>query len=157
MAAVIAIPVLLGLLFRVSSVYIFVSIAVGELLVRFVGDDAGLVASGFIKGQNGPTVALLLLLVLPMLFTVLFLKGSVARSKMLLDIIPLVALGLMLLVFVISLLPSGLQQQIFATKLGGIVKSTQDLIVAAAGLIILANMWLTGRVHHHAKHGKHHK
>ena len=156
MAAVVALPVLLGILFRVSAVYIFVSIAVGELLVRFVGDDAGLVAAGFIKGQNGPTVALVAVILIHLILTIIFMKGSVARSKLLLEIVPLVALGSMLLVFVLALLPSSIQQQIFATKPGGILKNSQDLIVAGTGIVILVCMWLTSRPHK-AHHGKHHK
>ncbi len=155
MALIVALPVILGILFRVSSVYIFVSIAVGELLVKFLGVDAGLVASGFIKGQNGPTIAYVLMLIVPLVMTALFLKGSLPHSKLPLHIVPLIAVGLMFLVFMIPLLPSGVQQQVFTTKPGEIFKKTQDLVVAVTGVIILLTMWATSR--HHQKHNKHHK
>lgn len=156
MIVIIGLPTVLGLLFGVSAVFVFVSVAVGELLVRFLGDDSGLALGAFIKSQNTPTIAQLALLILPAVFTFIFLKKSLAKSKALIHIVPFVGVGATLFLFAVPLTPSSLQAQILSNPVTGAVVKSQDLIISATGLLVLVTMWIT--YHHHAKHGhKHHK
>lgn len=155
-AVIIGLPVLLGLTFRVSAVFLFVSVAAGELLVRVVGDDAGLALGAFVKNQNTSTIANLILLILPVVFTIFLLKKSLAKSKVLLHIVPFVAVGSILFLFIVPILPSSLQVHILGDSITSSVVKSQDLIIGASSLLILITMWSTYR-HHEKHHGKKHK
>lgn len=156
MAVIIGLTALLGLIIRISAVFLFVAVVAGELLVRTVGDDAGLALGAFVKNQNTPTIANLLLLILPLVFTILFLKKSLAKSKVLLHIIPFVAVGTLLFLFIVPIVPSSLQAQILGDPITSSVVKSQDLIIAATSILILVTMWTTYR-YHEKHHGKHHK
>ena len=156
MAVIIGLSVLLGLIFRVSAVFLFVSVTAGELLVRVVGDDAGLALGAFVKNQNTTIIAQLVLLVLPLVFTILLLKKSLAKSKVLLHIVPFVAVGALLFLFIVPIFPSSLQAQILGDPITNSVVKSQDLIIGASSLLILVTMWTTYR-HHEKHHGKRHK
>lgn len=147
------VPVLLALLFRVSAVFLFLSMAAGGLLVNVVGDDAGLAAGMMVRGQNVPMLTNFALLFLPVAITLLFMRKTMPRSKFLLHIIPLVGVGLSLAVLALPLFASHIQQQIFDNRYGNMLKNAQDVIIAATAILTLLLMWLTYR----DKSGKHDK
>lgn len=153
--AVAAVTFLLSLLFRVNALYMFISVISGELLVRYVGDDAGLAIGSIIKGQNGPMIAQLLLLFLPVVLALLLLRHTMAKSKVLLHIVPLVGIVVTLMIFIVPLLASSAQRVLLDNQIVNNIVRAQDLIIAATCVSVLGLMFATGR-HHEAKHGKHH-
>ncbi len=157
LAIVVGTPVLLGLLFRVSSLYMYISVVVGQLLLTFVGDDAALAAGGFVKGQYSQMISSLFLLLMPLVVTFIFLRHTVPKSKLFFHLPAYVAVGGSLYIFLVPLLTAGVVGAILASPLGKAVNTSQDIIIAASGLIILSTMWLTGGHHERGHHGKHHK
>lgn len=158
MGVIAALPFLLALAFRVSSVLVLVSMLAGDMLVKFLSDDATLALSAVTKTQYVSVIAQITLLVLPIILTLLILRRSLARSRVVLHILPLAANGLLFFVLLLPLLPSGTQGDILHNPISKQVHSFQDLIVGATILLNLFVMWITYRSHDgHHKKGKHHK
>lgn len=135
------VPVVLALLLRVSAVFLFLSILVGDVIVKYLSDDVILVLSGFVKGERLPMVTQLCLLFLPPVLVCIGLRKSLPRSKMLLHVLPLTFTGLGLAVLALPLLTSGTQAAIFGTSVGRLLRNSQDLIMSGAGVLVLMLAW----------------
>lgn len=138
-------PVALALLLRVNAVFLYVSVVAGHLLVQYVGDDADLAFGMILSDSQAPTVANFVLQLAPVVLTILFLKKTLPASKMFLHIIPSIAIGLSLAVFVLSFLSNGVQDEVLSGTYGELIQNSQDVIVAAASLFTLLLAWLTYR------------
>jgi hypothetical protein len=149
-------PILLALLLRVSAIFLFLSVAVGNLLVLFLSDDTTVAVDAFSKGSQTPMIVRLTLLLLPVVFTLFVLRKSLASSKFLLHFLPIIGTGLTLLVLALPILPSEAQAQIFAVPFGGIFKQSQDLIVAITGVLVLLLAFRGYRHKDDKRRGKHH-
>jgi len=153
MAVAAGLPVLLAIVLRVSAVFLYVSLAAGFLLLQFLGDDAGVTAGAFVRGPNVPMITQFILLFLPVVLTFLFMRRSLPGTKLLLHIVPLIAISLAGVVITLPLLASPLQQQIFATQYGNVLKNSQDIAIGIASVLTLLLMWATYR-HKEPKKGK---
>lgn len=149
-------PVLLALFFRVHALYVFLSISAGSLLANYLGDDTDLVIGVVSKGPSTPMIANILVLCLPLVFTMVFLRKSISKNSLALHIIPIILSGMLLGVLALPLLDSNTQAQVFADTYGSKFRSAQDLIVGASVLSTLSLMWITGKSRM-GKHSKHHK
>lgn len=156
LAAMVGLPFLLTLVARVSAVYLLLSLLVGDILVRYLGDDVVLVASTFMRNFHSDFAVQLVLLLLPVVLTLLLMRKSAPKSQFLLHILPLLAVSLAGLIVALPLLPGGLQHSLTSTPTGTVLKNSQDLIMAITGVAILMLAWLTGR-HKEERSGKHHK
>jgi hypothetical protein len=157
MGAMAALPFLLALIFRVSSVFVLVSILSGDLLVKFLSDDATLALSAVTKTQYVSVIAQIFLLTLPLIMTLIILRKSLARSRVVLHILPLAANGLLFMVLLLPLLPAPTQGEILHNPITKQVQSFQDLIVGASVLLTLFVMWISYKPHEPHHKGKHHR
>ena len=123
---------------RVPAAVLFLSILVGKLFAEELSLDAHDVISGTFPGLT-TTVVQAGLLIIPVILTIIFLKGSVSKSMMLFNAVPLffclVTLGLFINPYfdVVSTLDE--QQRIILTD-------NQSYIAAVSGLVILLSSWL---------------
>lgn len=147
-------PVFIGLLLRVNAVFLFMSVAAGYLLVSFVGDDADLAFGMIFSDADAPTIAAFVLQLSPVVLTILFLRKTLPRAKLLLHAIPSIAIGLALAVFVLSFLGQNVQDKVFDSTYGGLIESSRDVIVAIATVLTLLLAWLTYRDSDSGKRGK---
>ncbi len=154
LSLIIGLPILISLLFRVSAVFLFLSMLVGDVLVKYLSDDVIMVVSGFIKSNRVPVIAQLLLLFLPVVMTLVVLRKSLPKSKLLVHVLPLIFVGLSLGVLALPLLTSGVQSTLFGTPAGRVFRNAQDLIMSGAGLMILMLAWQSYK---HKPDKKHHK
>jgi hypothetical protein len=154
-AAMAGLPFLLALILRVSAVYLFLSLLIGDILVRYLSDDVTLAISTFQRNFHSDFAVQLGLLAAPIILTLFFLRRSVPKSKLLLHIVPLAVTSAAMVVLALPLLPGGVQHNIVTTPWGNVIKNSQDLILSIAGITVLLLAWLTGR--HKEGHGKHHK
>ncbi len=152
----IGVPILLGIVFRVGAVYLYTSLLVGELLVKYVGDDAAVAVGGFVRGEYSQIVSSLLLLLIPIVVTVIMLRGTMPKSHILVQLPALISTGATLYIFAVPLLTGGVIGAVLESNIGKTVNSSQDIIIAVSGLIVVCTMWLTGRSHKR-KHKKHSK
>ncbi len=155
LAVVASIPLLQALFLRVNTICVFLSIAVGELLVRSVGDDLAFMIGAIVKSQNSAVIAQITLLLLPLLLSFYLMRHTLPRSRILLHALPLAGSGIMLAIFILPLLPSSIQGQVLNDPTGKALQHAQDVIVAVTAIATLVLMWLTGR-HHEPHHGRKH-
>lgn len=135
---------------RIPATVLFLSILIGKLFAEELSLDAYDVVSGVFPGLT-TTIIQAGLLILPVILTVVFLKNSTLKSKMLFNAVPLlfclITLGLFINPYfdVVSRLDE--QQRIILTN-------NQSYIVAVAGLVTLLSAWLSrgkGLGAHHKK------
>lgn len=150
-------PIVAGLVLRVNVTYLFSALLSGSVLLKFLGDDIALATNAFIRGAEGPLYVQLAILLLPVVLTIVLLKGTVSAAKLPIHFIPLLGVGLSTAVLALPLLPSALQASVFATEPGNLLRIAQDDIIGLTILLNLFVMWLGLRKKHDEHHGKHHK
>lgn len=153
LAVLAVVPVFLALVFRVSAIYLFLSLAVGDLLVKYLSDDVSLTIDMVSRSSQVPMITALCLLFLPVVLTLSLLRKSLPTSKLMLHIVPLALTGLTAAVFALPLLDSNTQAEIFALPAGNILRQAQDLIVGVAGVSVLTLIWISRPHHGKGKHG----
>jgi len=148
-------PVLVAVLFRVSAVLLFTSIAVGNFLVLYLSDDVVLAVNAFTKDKNVTMAVQFALLLAPVVLALLLLRKTVTKGKLILHVVALVGCGLSIAVMALPIFASDVQAQIFKMPLGDIFKNSQDLIVGITAIVVLLLMLSTYR-HKEGKGKKHH-
>ena len=156
LAVIAGVPVLYALLFRISAVFLFLSVVIGDLLVKYLSDDVSLALATMIRGPKVPMITQLVLLLLPVIMTMVWLRKSMPKLKLLLHIPALILSGLTLAVFTLSLLETSVQTEITSTPIGHAFNSSQDIIIGVASVSVLILAFISYR-HREGKHGKHHK
>lgn len=157
--ALVAGPVLLLYLLQVNAAFVFLSLCLGDVLVQFSGRDAASIISGASTNANITTSTIkLALLVAPAVLTVLFMIGTCKGQKRILNIIPSVAVGILLALLAVPLLPPGLSNAIQQLPVWVNTQQLQSGIIAGSTLVCLLFLWTSRPKHHAEKHkGKHHK
>lgn len=151
----IAVPIALLIVLRTNAAIVFLSLCAGALLVRFVGDDAGLVGSAI--GNNSVVVsqyAQVALLLIPVVLSAILLGKSMRGPKGLLNILPAIGVGLVGVLLVVPLLPTNLNEAITASDGWSIMQDNQQLIIVISVVVSLVALWLShpktgGKKKHH--------
>lgn len=156
LGALLGLPLLIGLLFRVSTSHIFFSLMAGELLGRYFGHDAGDIVHSVIRSPYVMEYAEAVILVLPIFITAVFLKGTLAKGKVIFHFIPLLVTGVVLAAFVLPTLPVAAQDQVKTIEAGRQLLDLSGLIIGAVVFLQLVSLWLLNRAHGEGHHGKKH-
>ena len=146
----------LALLFlRVPSSIAFLSLLIGQLLSSEASADVYSFIGSVFKINDLKYIELALLL-LPLLLTILFLKGRVAKSKLFIEAIPMLLLAALTIILVSPLLSQLNILLDMASK--NQVDSYRSLVVVAASVSGLLSAWLSYPKQHSdkKKHGKKH-
>lgn len=151
-SAIVALPVLLALIFRVNAVFVFLSVCVGYFLQFALSDDVDLVLATIIQGSNSMVAARLTLLGLPVLVTLFVLRKTRGKS-FIFQLIPLILSGLFLATLALPLLPTTLEQDIYNAQFGNGIRQSQDLVIAAAAVSNLTLLYMLFRSKQ--THGRH--
>ncbi len=152
--AILAFPLILGLVFRVSTSHLFFSLMAGELLARYFGHNIDKIAE-----QNIETTALpigeLALIIAPMFITAVILKGTIAKNRVMLHIIPLAITGIILAAFILPILPNSIQSQVSSGRVGAYLLDLNRVIVASVVVLQLISLWLFSKMGKgRGKHGE---
>lgn len=142
---VVGAPIALGILLRVNASHLFFSVMAGELLARFLGDEAESAIHTMFNSDAVVEYSHLLILTLPVVLTAIVLKNSISRSRVLVNIFPLVITGLVYAAFAVPLLPINLQQEIQATPIGEDFVNSSSAMIGFIVLFQLVVLWLTER------------
>lgn len=151
--SIVALPILLALILRVNALYVYLSICIGYFLQSTLSDDVDLALATIIRGSDSMIIARLTLLALPVLITFFILRKTQGKS-FIFQFVPLILSGLFLAVLALPLLPTALEQDIYASQFGEGIRRSQDLIVATASVSNLALAFILFK--HKPPHGKHH-
>ena len=146
MGAIVAVPTLLIVLFRVKAAMVFMALCVGAVLSNIVNDSALDMVQTFAKGYNANTQTAVQvgLLVAPMLLTLLFLGRTLSSSKLVINIFPALLTGVVTLLLVVPLLPDGVSGGIYGTEAWTQLTAYQAAVVSVAALMSLAQLWAGG-------------
>lgn len=156
LGVLLGLPLLLGLLFRVSTSHIFFSLMAGELLSRYFGHDAGSIIHAVFRQDLVMDYAEVAVIVLPILLTAIFLKGTLSKGKVVFHFIPLLITGVVLAAFLLPEMPVAARNQISSVEAGRQLLDLSTAIVGAVVFIQLISLWLLHRGHE-GRRGKKHK
>jgi hypothetical protein len=149
---ILALPLALGILFRVGAPHLFFSLMAGELLARYFGHDVDKLASENISNQNPERYGEIVLVIVAMLLTAFFMRKTVSKSRLMLHVIPLAITGIIMAAFLLPLLPSGLQTGINETFVGGWILNLNRAIIGVVVVVQLISLWLFNRSEKKSKH-----
>lgn len=151
----IAVPVLALMVLRVNAALVFLSVCLGSVLLKYVGDEAAYFAGVFLPKVDPNTLRLILLLI-PVVLTSLIMIKTVKGRSLFFNILPAVGTGLVLAFLVVPLLPTGVHHNVVASETWHQVQQCQALIVGLSALICLFILWAQrpkyrGEDKHHLK------
>ena len=150
------VPVLLATLLRVNSVFLFLSVAAGALLNTTLNGSVELFLGMFIKGTSMTELASYLLLGLPVLLTLIFLRKTARPAIVIMQLLPLVATGAVFGILILGAMPGHLQTAVYDSQLGGTIRQSPDLAIGVAAVLNLMMTWLVFRNNeHHKRHYRH--
>jgi hypothetical protein len=153
LSLVIILPLLLGLIFRVSTSHVFFSLMAGELLGRYFGHDIEKFAHGFMKNVDLTGYGEIFLMAAPMVLTAFFLKNTISKGRLVLHVIPLLITGVIFAAFVGPLLQENLKQGIEAVPAGEKFLHLHRIIIGGmVGLQLLSLWFLTRKEKGEGKH-----
>ncbi len=161
LALIVLVPVILLLVFRINATLVFLSLCLGNVLVQFVAPDANTFFQLFSAHvpkdlDNGNDTVKMLLLLLPVILTSIFMIRTVSgKTKLVLNVIPAVGVGLLGALLIVPLLPPGLSHDIVHTDLWKEVQQAQNLIVGTSAVACLLVLWMQRP--QVGKHNKKHK
>lgn len=145
LGVLLALPLLLGVAFRVSASALFFSVMAGELLGRYFHNEVAAFARSTFKTQASAEYSEAFIILLPLFLTALFMHGSISRGKTILHIIPLAITGIVLAAFVLPILPYEIQQQVMTVPLGKQLLDTSNMIIGVVVFLQLISLWLLSR------------
>lgn len=151
----VALPIILGILMRVSASHLFFSVMAGELIARYFGHDAYEIIESVTHNTTIAGYAEPILLTLPVILTAVFLKGTLSRGKTFLHIIPFVVTGIVYMVFLLPILPAQANQIIMANEYTAKLSDTDSIVIGVIVTMQLVALWMLNRGGE--KHGKHKK
>src|SRR6185437_9064979 len=96
----------------------------------------------------------LVLLLFPVIFTMIFMIRTVRGGKLVLNVLPALAVGCLMVLLVVPLLTPGLSHAIANTSAWHQAVRLQSLVVGIGALISLLFIWMLRPSHSGAK-GKH--
>ncbi len=134
-------PLLIGVLFRVSTSFLFVTILAAELLERYFRYDVELVLRPLIGNETIISYVGFVMLVVPMLLTGIFLKGTLSLVRVTLHVVPLVLSGVVFAAFAAPVLPQVVQAELRATEIGQILLDNAQFIVGVTVMLQLLALW----------------
>lgn len=162
LGAIILVPLVLLMVLRINAALVFLSLCLGNVLVRFVGPDAQSFLTLFSARTSQEVTASdqtikLVLLLLPAVLTAVFMIKTVRKGgKLVLNALPAIGVGFLGGLLVVPLLPAGLSHNIINSPFWSQAVRAQSLIVGISGLVCLLVLWLqrpkSGGEDKHSKH-----
>ena len=138
-----AAPVILLMVLRANATMVFLSLCLGYVVMQFLSADARQFADLFMTHAAISTnIIKIVLLLFPAVFTTLFMIRTVRGAKLVMNIVPSVAVGCLVALFLVPVLPSGLSNAITGLSLWRQAIRLQDLIIGLGAMISLFFLWM---------------
>lgn len=142
LGVILGLPVFFGLFFRVSASHLFFSVMTGELLGRYFGQDVEHFIGNTFRDGSLTRYSEAIVITLPIILTAFFLKGSISRTKGILNFFPLIITSIVYAAFMLPALPRELQEEIAKVPLGESLLHTSSAIIGGVVLIQLVALWV---------------
>ena len=153
----ISLPVILGILLRVSASHLFFSVMAGELIARYFGHETYELIESVTHNTQMAGYAEPILLTIPVILTAVFLKGTLSKGKTFLHIIPFVVTGVVYMVFLLPILPGNVHQIIMDNPHTAKLSDTDSIVIGVIVALQLIALWTLNRGGEKHGHGKHKK
>lgn len=153
----IGLPLVFSFILRVNAGILFLALCAGSVLSQFVGNDAVQLVDSFFPRSNGDitgSITQLILLLLPAVLTIVFMRRSITGSKTLINLLPAVASGLLTALLTVPLLSPGIRFNIMTSEAWDILQQFQSLIIGAGAFVSLLVLWGSKPKHDKKKHKK---
>ncbi|PID32489.1 hypothetical protein CR970_00240 [Candidatus Saccharibacteria bacterium] len=140
---------------RVQSTVLMMSILVGWVLQRTLGDSSEFALAAVMR--SGPTYELSQagLLLLPVVLTLLLMRRSLPRPLVLVQALPLLLAVASLGILLLHSLPDTLANQLYNAPGGIKFQRAEDLVITAGAIMNLLLAWRMYRLHESGGHKKH--
>jgi hypothetical protein len=158
-----AVPLVVLMVLRINAALVFLSLCLGNVLVEFIGPDAGTMLSS--TTARAPGVAApsqsyvnLILLLLPVILTMVIMIHSVrGHAKLAFNLLPAIGVTTLGVLLAVPLLSVGTTSAIMEQPLWHKLESLQSLILSASTLLCLLFLWMQRpkKPVDPEKHGKH--
>lgn len=160
LGAIVLIPIVFLLILRVNATLVFLSLCLGSVLVQYVVGDANSFVAWLATSNATPQIHTsqdnikLALLLLPVFLTSIFMIRTIrGTSRLVMNALPAVGVGLLGALLVVPLLPPGLAHNIVGSSLWDQLTKAQNVIIGGSAAICLLVLWLQRP----KTEGKHHK
>lgn len=138
------------IILRVPALALFLSIFAGHLLATEASSEAYEFIGSLLRVPQYYYVQVGLF-ALPVLLSILFLKGKLTKSKLMIEALPLLFASLLLVTLLYPLIPA-LQASVIQAA-GGQIANYKVIIISAACLSALLSLWLTYPSHSDKRSG----
>jgi len=157
LALITGVPLAAFTLLRVKPLYLFTSVMAGYLWMTFLGEPAELVVHSLLDFAHPDVIARLLLLAIPIVLTLIIMRGSLSTSALPFQFFLLVANSLLVAVLILNALSGGMQDSLRATNPGKILSQSSDVLIAGVAGLHMLVMWIMRPRSHDGGHGRHKK
>lgn len=152
LGAAVALVAIALLLLRTNAGVVFFSLCAGSVLANQLGGEASLLSSTVIKnGEINHGVVYIGMIVLPALLSAIFMRGSVKSSKFIFNLVPAVAVGALMALLVVPLLPADLRGLLSNNVTWDILQQYQPVILVGG---IISSVLLLALTAHRPKKDK---
>jgi len=141
--AMLAVPVAMIMLLRANATLVFLSLCLGSVVTQFLARDVTDFAHMFFPQANlAPYELQILLVLLPALVTAVLMLRTVKGMKYWLNVLPALAVGGLVPLLIVPLLPGFARQPLYHEHLWQGLSRAQDLIVGAGAMVSLLFLWV---------------
>ncbi len=141
------------LLLRVPSSIAFLSLLIGQLLANEASVDVYSLISSILHLPEFRMVQIVLL-ILPLLLTILFLRNRVAKSQMVIEAVPVLLVVALTIILVSPLVPA--LNELLQSATNNQLSAYKSIIVVAASISGLLSAWMSYPKAHKEHHKKSH-
>jgi hypothetical protein len=146
--ALLVAPLLILTVLRVNAAIVFLSLCLGNVLVQFIGADAGTLlgsASARAPGVVPSSQSLInfVLLLLPVVLTAIIMINTVhTGAGRAFNILPAIGVGVLGVLLAVPLLSAGLTGSITHLTLWHKLEALQSLVLSVSTLLCLLFLWM---------------
>lgn len=142
-----AAPLLVLMALRINAAITFLSLCLGNVLVEFIGPDAGTILGSPVARAPGVTLAgqsyiNLVLLLLPVVLTMLIMIHTVKGAKLAFNILPAIGVSVLGVLLAVPLFSAGLTGAITQLVLWHKLEALQSLVLSVTTLLCLLFLWM---------------
>jgi hypothetical protein len=161
LVALLVAPLLVLMVLRINAAIVFLSLCLGNVLVQFIGGDAGVMLASSVARAPGVAPSSqsyinLVLLLFPVLLTMLIMIHTVQGPKLAFNILPSIGVCVLGVLVAVPLLSAGLTGSITHLTLWHKLEALQSLVLSVTAMLCLLFLWMQ-RPKSHKDEGKHHK
>ena len=144
LAAIVLIPVIACTVLRVNAVMVFLSLCLGDILVKYVASDANSLLTLFAPGISNKVTSFiqLIVLLLPVVLTSVIMMFSITnRTKVIVNILPAIGVGYLGVLLIVPLLPPDIRGSVQSATLWPEFVKLQSLVVGVVPSLGLFFLW----------------